>query len=444
MTHPNAVTEPARAGASAEAGTVFPIVVTAFGTTVAMWCVAWLAHLPALHAPPALTAAILLAILFFACTIPAGHAGRGLGRALVGGVGTGVLAGLLNLLILGSKLTEAPAPGLAGVAPSAPLAIGGFLATCAAVGAAAGGVGRLRPRWPRTRQLWLHRFAAVAAAALVPLVFVGGLVTSTGSGMAFPDWPTSDGALMFLYPLRLMTGGAYYEHTHRLFGALVGLTTLALLVATLLVERRVLPRLAAATIFAAVCVQGLLGGLRVNLDSRVLALIHGISGQLIFAGTAALATVLAPRFLGAPRLPSMGRAARRLPTILLVVLTIQLSFGAVLRHLGGLHAMISHVAFSVVAAAVAMATGAAAGRLAREHAGAAPLRTPGKALIHATGLQMILGLLALWMVLEHPDRATAPIAHTLLTTAHQINGAILLVAAAIAATWTVRLAPRPR
>ena len=44
------------------------------------------------------------------------------------------------------------------------------------------------------------------------------------------DWPNTFGTNMFLYPLSKMTGGIYYEHAHRLFGALVGLTTIGLAV----------------------------------------------------------------------------------------------------------------------------------------------------------------------------------------------------------------------
>jgi len=37
----------------------------------------------------------------------------------------------------------------------------------------------------------VHRLAVLTAAATFLLLFVGGLVTSTGSGLAVPDWPLS-------------------------------------------------------------------------------------------------------------------------------------------------------------------------------------------------------------------------------------------------------------
>jgi len=48
------------------------------------------------------------------------------------------------------------------------------------------------------------------------LLFIGGLVTSKGAGLAVPDWPTTFGYNMFLYPWSKMVGNIFYEHSHRL------------------------------------------------------------------------------------------------------------------------------------------------------------------------------------------------------------------------------------
>src|SRR5436190_22037818 len=76
-----------------------------------------------------------------------------------------------------------------------------------------------------TDHLWLNRFAWLTAAATLLLIGLGGLVTSKEAGMAVPDWPTSYGYNMFLFPIHLWTGGIFYEHTHRLLASLVGLLT---------------------------------------------------------------------------------------------------------------------------------------------------------------------------------------------------------------------------
>ncbi|MCY3020921.1 MAG: COX15/CtaA family protein [Planctomycetota bacterium] len=111
---------------------------------------------------------------------------------------------------------------------------------------------------------WPLAFTAVAACATFLLIFVGGLVTSLRAGLDVPDWPNSFGYLMFFYPLSRMSGGIYFEHSHRLLGTLVGLTTLVLVVYTLAREERRWLRLFALVALGLVVVQGTLGGLRVT------------------------------------------------------------------------------------------------------------------------------------------------------------------------------------
>src|SRR5437879_349234 len=74
---------------------------------------------------------------------------------------------------------------------------------------------------------WPHRLAVITAGATLLLIFVGGLVTNTGSALAVPDWPTTFGYNMFLYPWSRMVGGVFYEHSHRLIGSVVGMLTIA-------------------------------------------------------------------------------------------------------------------------------------------------------------------------------------------------------------------------
>ena len=87
-----------------------------------------------------------------------------------------------------------------------------------------GTVGVPRVRWSAAD--WHGVMAAATTSAIVLVVVAGGLVTSTETGLAVPDWPNSYGVNMFLYPLSRMTGGIYFEHAHRLYGSLVGLTAL--------------------------------------------------------------------------------------------------------------------------------------------------------------------------------------------------------------------------
>lgn len=66
-----------------------------------------------------------------------------------------------------------------------------------------------------------HRLALVLVGSTLGLIFIGGLVTSTHSGLAVPDWPLSYGRL---FPP--MVGGILFEHGHRMVASLVGLLTI--------------------------------------------------------------------------------------------------------------------------------------------------------------------------------------------------------------------------
>ena len=64
------------------------------------------------------------------------------------------------------------------------------------------------------------------------------MVTSTGSGLAVPDWPTTYGYSMFSFPLAKMVGGIFYEHGHRLIATTVGMLTIGLVIWLWRVEPR--------------------------------------------------------------------------------------------------------------------------------------------------------------------------------------------------------------
>jgi cytochrome c oxidase assembly protein subunit 15 len=71
----------------------------------------------------------------------------------------------------------------------------------------------------------LRRFALATAAATFLLVWMGGLVTSHGAGLAVPDWPNTYGYNLFFFPVSKWLGGIFFEHTHRLVASGVGLLT---------------------------------------------------------------------------------------------------------------------------------------------------------------------------------------------------------------------------
>src|SRR3954467_11463329 len=74
----------------------------------------------------------------------------------------------------------------------------------------------------------LHLIALLTAAATFPLIFLGGLVTSHGAGLAVPDWPNSYGYNMFLFPPSQWGGGVFSQPVHRLLGTVAGFLAVVL------------------------------------------------------------------------------------------------------------------------------------------------------------------------------------------------------------------------
>lgn len=177
-------------------------------------------------------------------------------------------------------------------------------------------------------------FACLMVGATWCLLFVGAMVTSTNSGLAVPDWPTTYGQNMFLYPLSEMKGGIFYEHGHRLFASLIGF--LALVNAVLLGGRR--PGAIRWLSFAAlllVVVQGVLGGLTVRMKLPMpVSAAHGGTAQLFFLSTLLLATWASQSWKNSARPLRFDWAAPGVKASLafLVAGYAQILVGAVMRH----------------------------------------------------------------------------------------------------------------
>lgn len=180
-------------------------------------------------------------------------------------------------------------------------------------------------------------FAVLTAVATLMLLCFGGLVTSKGAGMAVPDWPTSFGYNMFFFPWSMMVGGIFYEHAHRLLGALVGLLTTGLMVWIWLSEPRRWLRGAAAAAVILVVFQGVLGGLRVVWAKDQIGIFHAVSGQVFFVLVSAIALwssgywgrVVASFGMADGR--AIGRVAQA-GWVVLGLVVVQLVIAATMRH----------------------------------------------------------------------------------------------------------------
>jgi heme a synthase len=149
--------------------------------------------------------------------------------------------------------------------------------------------------WSASR-VAVHWWAVLTAILTFVLLCSGGFVTSYGAGMAVPDWPNSFGYNMFLFPISRWGGGIFYEHTHRLIASGIGLMTVILSITLWLVEPRRWVKVFAVAALIAVCVQGILGGLRVVLIKDEIGVFHALLAQSFFVAISILAIVTSRSF----------------------------------------------------------------------------------------------------------------------------------------------------
>lgn len=467
-----------------------PVLTVGFATAAGMWTVGYFARLPLVLPQAAGTgepwqpAALLPSSVLFAAmlSIPIA-AGWVAGCWLKPGqsLGAGLVAGLINLLVLGGALSKETSPEL--MAASVVWLPASILITAALVWVGRqihvrmatgrrpirdGGpdLSAVAPATVAAGPSWPAALAWTAVAITTVLLIVGGNVTGMKAGLAVADWPNSFGYNMFLYPFSKMSGGVYFEHSHRLFGSLVGVTVLTLAVYLHFRDPRGWLRGLAWCVFALVCVQGVLGGLRVTgkltlstdaadmAPNLAMALAHGVLAQLVYSSLVAIAVFSSRRWVAGPAAlraqaatnhvarGAAGAAHRaaepdRAGGLLLVaVLIVQIILGAVFRHYNQSTGLYLHLGFAAVAIGVALVIGVRSWMLDD----AVPvLPVLGERLVIATLVQAGLGagaLVGVWLTTQAGHPVTIEV---LLTTAHQTMGAILLAMAVTLALWQWRL-----
>ncbi|MFT5198267.1 MAG: cytochrome c oxidase assembly protein subunit 15 [Planctomycetota bacterium] len=181
--------------------------------------------------------------------------------------------------------------------------------------------------------------------ASIPLIVLGGSVTTLRAGMAEPGWLQPEGHLLWLYPWekRIASAGVFVEHHHREFGMLVGILCIKTFFAVLFTKRGKCAIWTAFVGLAAVSGQGILGGTRVLDNSPQFAFLHGFIGLAVFGVLVGVAVLLskpwaelpAPRWAKAPRIGMLS-------ILTLVGLMTQVFFGAWYRHGHGHTAIAIH------------------------------------------------------------------------------------------------------
>ncbi|QSR87055.1 COX15/CtaA family protein [Candidatus Methylacidiphilum infernorum] len=183
----------------------------------------------------------------------------------------------------------------------------------------------------------INIFSAILTLSVLLLIAVGAIVTTTNSGMAVPDWPTTFGYNMFSFPFSRWIGGVFYEHSHRLVASAVGFMTIILFLLLLFKEKRTWIKLLGSFALLLVVFQGILGGLRVVWMKDQIGIIHAALAQafLVLVGIIWLAT---SRYWASEKIDptayedSQGKNASLLFLSLSFIVYIQLLLGAAMRH----------------------------------------------------------------------------------------------------------------
>lgn len=308
------------------------------------------------------------------------------------------------------------------------------------------------------RSPWPHRWAVVLCCATFPLIWVGALVTTYKAGMAVPDWPSTYGYNLFLYPWQTWVFGPFdlfVEHGHRLLGSLAGVLTITCVVASFWTHQPRYVRILAVLALVGVIAQGVLGGMRVLMDERLLAMLHGCTGPAFFALACVLALVTSDRWHEARLLKGVDRSTVVANIATAGLAYIQLVFGAMLRHVpvdSGPQWFRIAVIFHVLTALLIAGHVFASGWKMLKRQDNLWLTRPTTGLVLLVGLQLLLGT-STWVLkyawptaLSTFDFAAGytvtanSLVQSLVVTGHVAVGSLILVTAVVLAARTARVA----
>jgi cytochrome c oxidase assembly protein subunit 15 len=300
-----------------------------------------------------------------------------------------------------------------------------------------------RPPRTVTYQPALALFAALGAGWVFVLVTLGAFTTSIGAGMAFPDWPLSNGSLNPIGWLDNLS--MFAEHSHRLSAGLMSAITIVLAVWLRRTESRAWVRQLGWFAVGLVLAQAVVGGLRVLLDAhalpsletsvgRLFAMLHACLAQLFACTLIALAVACSRAWIERP--VPVSATLRRFGLACCGLLFAQLAVAAVLRHsFAGLaiptfpystpegallpahwdFRVAIHFAHRVLAAVLAVALPIFAVLVLRDRGATLAMRAASSALVSLLALQIFLGAQIIW------TQRTAT-----MTTGHVLVGALTL------------------
>jgi heme a synthase len=287
----------------------------------------------------------------------------------------------------------------------------------------------------------LHCIALATPVIALVTVTAGALVTSKHAGMAFRDWPTSDGYSMVTYPwFRDFAAhwDKFLEHGHRLAGMAIGIWSIVLASLLWKYEPRRWVKLAGFGILLAVCIQGVLGGFRVQLDERGLAMVHGAFAACVLALMASVATTLSRNWLEAPQRFASADVGLVKPVALLTValLAMQFLLGGLIRH-GGT-ALHEHLVMGIVAFVFILL-----GAVIAHFSGVTWIRRSGWLLFAVALLQVSLGGCAWVAKYGYASIGYVAVADSIhqvfARTAHTVVGILLFMTGVVHAVRVLRV-----
>jgi heme a synthase len=283
----------------------------------------------------------------------------------------------------------------------------------------------------------VHKFSLFVVAWAVFLLCAGALVTSEDAALAVPDWPLSYGSIT-----PPMVGGIAFEHSHRVIAAILGLFVVILAVVLWRKEERRWVKWLGVAAVGGVILQGVLGGLTVlKLLHYWLPVMHACLAQIMFATLVSIAVVTS-RWWVSERPQYDDKASPAIHTVVMLnagAIFLQIALGATFRH--KYSPVTPHVVWAMGVLLVASWTAIQL----RKRFSNSPEISRIRAMLHGiVGVQLLLGIGALWTRLRSVDDPQ-PLPPVIITTVvHTVFGAVLFAVSILVVLFCYRLVPRRR
>jgi heme a synthase len=284
----------------------------------------------------------------------------------------------------------------------------------------------------------VHRFAVFVVGWTVLLFVAGALVTSKDAALSVPDWPKSFGT--WFPSLRMLAGGAFFEHSHRVIAGCLGVFTLALAILIWVKDERRWLRWFGVVAVGGIVVQAVLGGEVVRqLLHYWLPVMHACFAQIMFGALLSIAVFTSRWWVSErPRLADTGSSSIHAVTLANAeVIFIQVVLGAGFRH------QEIPVWPHIVGAFVVMGMVIYTAIVLRKRFGNSPELSKVRVMLHAIfGTQFLLGIGAYWSRLSTLDAPQPMPVMVWLTVVHTVVGALLFGLSVLIVLICYRLVPR--